>query len=67
MERKGKKCKDYIFLGESMDFFPWELLSPLGGGGKGERGKGKGSQGGGEIGRLYDYFGKLMISLVEVA
>ena len=47
MERKRKRCKDYIFLGESMDFFPWELLSPVGGGGKGERGKGKGSQGGG--------------------
>ena len=47
VERKRKRCKDYIFLGESMDFFPWELLSPVGGGGKGERGKGKGSQGGG--------------------
>ena len=52
VERKRKGCKDYIFLGDLMESFPWGLLSPVGGGGKGERGKGergkgKGSQRGG--------------------
>lgn len=38
---KERNVKTISFWESQWNFFPWELLSPVGGGGKRERGKGK--------------------------